>query len=138
MQQAFLLFHLYNLLAHCAGRNWSLAGGLDGAGVYAGRLDIFNNVVYNWDYRTTDGGAHQVNFVNNYYKPGPASSIFTALNPQYDGFPGTQQYYMAGNVMPGYFDETNQLAGTRPQGMPPYPLFVDAPNEVSPCPGCAP
>ncbi len=119
-------FH-HNLLAHCAGRNWSLAGGLDGAGVYAGRLDIFNNVVYNWDYRTTDGGAHQVNFVSNYYKPGPASTIFTALNPQYDGFPGTQQYYMAGNVMPGYFDETDQLAGTRPQGTPPYPLFVDAP-----------
>jgi hypothetical protein len=119
-------FH-HNLLAHCAGRNWSLAGGLDGSGFYSGRLDIFNNVIYNWDYRTTDGGAHQVNFVNNYYKPGPASSIFTALNPQYEGFPGTQQYYMAGNVMPGYFDESNQMAGANPQGTPPYPLFVDDP-----------
>ena len=63
-------FH-HNLLAHCAGRNWSLAGGLThGTTTYAGRLDIRNNVVYNWRNRTTDGGAHEVNFVNNYYKPG--------------------------------------------------------------------
>lgn len=62
-------FH-HNLLAHCYGRNWSLAGGLDGTGAYAGRLDIFNNVVYNWGGRATDGGAYEVNFVNNYYKKG--------------------------------------------------------------------
>src|SRR5262249_33618900 len=71
-------FH-HNLLAHNEGRNWSLAGGLDGNGNFAGRLDIFDNVVYNWGGRTTDGGAHQVNFVGNTYKPGPASTIFVAL-----------------------------------------------------------
>jgi hypothetical protein len=106
----------HNLLAHCDGRNWSLAGGLDAAGYFAGRLDIRNNVVYNWRNRTTDGGAHEVNFVANYYKPGAASAIFTALNAQYDNFPGTQQYYMAGNVMPGYFDESNQAAGRTATG----------------------
>ncbi|MGC4092951.1 MAG: hypothetical protein QM756_34710 [Polyangiaceae bacterium] len=110
-------FH-HNLLAHCEGRNWSLAGGLDGAGNFAGRLDIFNNVVYNWDGRTTDGGAHEVNFVSNYYKPGKASSIFTALNAQYDNFPGTQQYFMSGNVMPGYFDENSQDKGRTVSGTP--------------------
>ena len=129
-------FH-HNLLAHNEGRNWSMAGGLDGAGYYAGKLDIFNNVVYNWGGRTTDGGAHQVNFVNNYYKVGAASSIFTALNPQYGGFPGTQQYYMSGNVMPGRFDETNQAAGrtvgtesggTLPENStPPYSAWVSSP-----------
>lgn len=108
-------FH-HNLLAHCEGRNWSLAGGLDPNGNFSGRLDIFNNVVYNWDGRTTDGGAHEVNFVNNYYRPGAASTIFTALNAQYDSFPGTQQYYMAGNVMPGYFDEASQAKGRRTSG----------------------
>ena len=127
----------HNLLAHNEGRNWSLAGGLDGAGNYAGRLDIFNNVVYNWGGRTTDGGAHEVNFVNNYYKPGPSSHIFTALNPQYGGFPGTQQYYMSGNVMPGHFTEANQSAGlnigtesggTLPQNSTPaYTALVSAP-----------
>jgi hypothetical protein len=101
----------HNLLAHCEGRNWSLAGGLDGAGYFAGRLDIFNNVVYNWGGRTTDGGAHEVNFVNNYYKPGAASTYFYALNAQYGNFPGTQQYYFEGNVMPGHFGVGNQSAG---------------------------
>src|SRR6478736_2905924 len=48
-------FH-HNLLAHNEGRNWSLAGGLDANGSFAGRLDIFDNVVYNWGGRTTDGG----------------------------------------------------------------------------------
>lgn len=104
-------FH-HNLLAHCNGRNWSLAGGLGKPGNdYAGRLDLRNNVVYNWKSRTTDGGAHEVNFVNNYYKPGPASERFVALNAQYGGFPGTQRYYFAGNEMPGHFDLRNQEEG---------------------------
>jgi len=115
-------FH-HNLLAHCEGRNWSLAGGLDASGNFSGRLDIFNNVVYNWGGRSTDGGAHEVNFVGNYYKPGAATSIFVALNAQYDNFPGTQQYYFAGNVMPGHFDETSQDKGKQaatPNGYSPW------------------
>ncbi len=129
-------FH-HNLLAHNEGRNWSMAGGLDAAGRYAGKLDLFNNVVYNWRGRTTDGGAHQVNFVNNYYKPGAATTLFTALNPDYGGFPGTQQYYMSGNIMPGRFNESNQAAGldigtenggTLPQNStPPYSAMVASP-----------
>ena len=58
-------FH-HNLLAHCAGRNWSLAGGLTKSNsTYAGRLDLRNNVIYNWKTRATDGGAHEVNFVRS-------------------------------------------------------------------------
>jgi hypothetical protein len=110
-------FH-HNLLAHCEGRNWSLAGGLDAAGDFAGRLDIFNTVVYNWGGRSTDGGAHEVSFVNNYYRPGPATTIFVALNAQYEDFPGTQKYYFSGNVMPGTFDETSQDKGRKYTGTP--------------------
>jgi hypothetical protein len=106
-------FH-HNLLANCEGRNWSLAGGLDKkTSTYSGRMDLRNNVVFNWKHRATDGGAHEVNFVNNYYKPGPATDFFYALNAQYGGFPGTQQYYFAGNVMPGVFGLTNQEAGRK-------------------------
>ena len=109
-------FH-HNLLAHCAGRNWSLAGGLvHGTLNYDGALDIRNNVVYNWQNRTTDGGAHQVNFVNNYYKPGPASTFFYALNAQNDGFMGGQYYYFTGNVMPGHFDESTEDSGKEATG----------------------
>ncbi len=104
-------FH-HNLLAHCAGRNWSLAGGLTKSNShYAGRLDLRNNVIYNWKTRATDGGAHEVNFVNNFYQPGPATKYFFALNAQYGGFPGSQRYYFSGNVMPGHFGLTNQDAG---------------------------
>lgn len=91
-------FH-HNLLAHCAGRNWSMAGGLSN-GVYAGRLDFTNNVVYNWDNRTTDGGAHEVNFVANYYRGGPATRNLNFLNPQHEKLgTSTQRYYVAGNIM---------------------------------------
>ena len=125
-------FH-HNLLAHCEGRNWSMAAGLDASGFFAGRLDIFSNVVYNWGHRATDGGAHEVNFVNNYYKPGAATTYFKALNAQYGNFPGTQRYYFAGNVMPGHFDERTQTAGRiatgKNGGSPPanYCPWVDAP-----------
>jgi len=98
-------FH-HNLLAHNSGRNWSLACGLDGNGYYWGRLDIFNNFVYNWDDRTTDGGCHELNFVNNYYKPGAATGIFTSCNPTWDGFPGTQIVYCHGNIVVGKYSDT--------------------------------
>ncbi len=104
-------FH-HNLLAHCEGRNWSLAGGLDGNAYYAGRLDIRNNVVYNWGHRATDGGTMELNFVGNYYKPGEATDQFYALIIDHEGTGlGTQRAYFDGNVMPGYFDENNQEDG---------------------------
>ena len=106
-------FH-HNLLAHNYGRNWSLGGGLDGNAYYAGRLDITNNVVYNWGSRATDGGAMEVNFVNNYYKPGAGTTIYYALSMQHENTGlGTQRAYFAGNVMPGKFNESNQTEGRR-------------------------
>lgn len=121
-------FH-HNLLAHCYGRNWSLGGGLDGSGAYAGKMDITNNVVYNWGSRTTDGGTKEVNFVNNYYKPGAGSKIFVAFNQQNEGAgTGTQQCFFNGNVMPGYFDETNQTIGRKASGITvSFENFVNTP-----------
>lgn len=89
----------HNLLAHCEGRNWSLSGGLDGAGFYDGHHDVFNNVVYNWGGRATDGGTHQLNFVANYYKKGPATTQTYLLRHQFEGVgKGTQSAYVAGNI----------------------------------------
>lgn len=121
-------FH-HNLLAHCYGRNWSLGGGLDGSGAYSGRMDITNNVVYNWGSRTTDGGTKEVNFVNNYYKPGAGSKIFVAFNQQNEGAgTGMQQCFFSGNVMPGYFDESNQTAGRKASGITvSFQNFVNTP-----------
>lgn len=104
-------FH-HNLLAHNEGRNWSMGGGLDGAGYYAGRLDLFNNVVYNWGNRACDGGAHEVNFVGNYYKMGPATSMKYILNAQLEGTgKGSQAYYMRDNIRQNYIGDMKQNAG---------------------------
>jgi hypothetical protein len=120
-------FH-HNLLAHCAGRNWSLAGGLDKAGRHAGRLDIRNNVVYNWHHRTTDGGAMEVNFVNNYYKPGPASKVFHVLKPERNRHFGPQDYYVQGNIMEGRYGAEEPLVGVvEPRGEPLADFIVDNP-----------
>lgn len=91
-------FH-HNLLAHCEGRNWSLSGGLTGGGEYDGAHDVFNNVVYNWGGRATDGGSHEINFVNNYYRKGPATSQKYLLRLQLEGTgKGTQSAYVNGNI----------------------------------------
>ena len=89
----------HNLLAHNEGRNWSLGGGVDATNTFSGRMNIYNNVCYNWGGRATDGGAHQVNFVGNYYKKGPSTTqnfIFVAQHE--DDFAGTQEYYLNGNL----------------------------------------
>ncbi|KJD34772.1 pectate lyase [Tamlana nanhaiensis] len=125
-------FH-HNLLAHNYGRNWSLAGGLDGSGYYAGLLDITNNVVYNWGSRTTDGGTKELNFVGNYYKPGPGMQLSRyALTVDHENVGmGMQRAYFAGNKMPGYFDESNQDYGRRSRDRnganTTYDTFVDVP-----------
>ncbi|YCM42518.1 hypothetical protein V2O64_14500 [Verrucomicrobiaceae bacterium 227] len=102
-------FH-HSLLAHNAGRNWSLAGATDQTNRHAGRLDIRNMLVYNWRHRTTDGGAREVNFVNNYYKPGPATTLLTYLNPQFENPQfGPQQYYVEGNLVEGVTEPEGPL-----------------------------
>ena len=125
-------FH-HNLLAHCYGRNWSMAGGLDAEANFAGRLDFQNNVVYNWGGRTTDGGAMEVDFEGNYYKPGAGTTLVPyALTMNHeDNFGGSQRCYFNGNVMPGYFGESTQSVGRRSvvsSGITvDYETFVDAP-----------
>ena len=91
----------HNLLVNCEGRNWSMGGGMDGQNRPIGGLDLFNNVVYNWHNRTTDGNCHAVNFVNNYYKMGADTRktiLFTqdfesAIAPD-----GIDQAYIKGNI----------------------------------------
>lgn len=89
----------HNFLVNCSGRNWSMAGNVDGSGNYITRLDLFNNVCYNWWKRTTDGSAHEVNFVNNVYKMGPDSNKKILFEMQHQGYgAGTCQAYVNGNL----------------------------------------
>jgi len=94
-------FH-HNLLSQNSGRNPRLDGGMDGSGAYKGRLDIFNNVVYNWNAHPAYGESHEANFHNNYYKMGPATGrkwILRADVNQRGSNTGTESYYYMGNVL---------------------------------------
>ena len=91
----------HNLLVNCAGRNWSMGGGMDGQNRPIGGLDLFNNVVYNWNSRTTDGNCHAVNFVNNYYKMGPDTKHSVLFTQEFEAGiapDGINQAYVDGNI----------------------------------------
>ncbi len=91
----------HNLLVDCEGRNWSMGGGMDGNNTAIGQMDIFNNVVYNWHKRTTDGGCHEVNFVNNYYKMGADTQMKILFSQDYENVGSEQstwQAYVSGNI----------------------------------------
>lgn len=87
-------FH-HNLLANHASRNPRFAS-VDGTKW----VDFRNNVVYNWGFKSAYGGGHhaEINFVGNYYKPGPASQHHRLLDVADDG---TGRYYVHGNTMVG-------------------------------------
>ncbi len=120
-------FH-HNLLAHCAGRNWSLAGGLDREKRHTGWLDLRNNVVFNWKNRTTDGGAARVQFVNNFYRPGPATTWLSVIRPELEWthLYGPQRYYIAGNVLEGHVSADEPLGGFRPWPDTPLEEYIDS------------
>lgn len=73
-------------------------------------IDYRNNVVYNWANPNAcyggevniAGGVSQVNIVNNFYKPGPASPDivkFVHASYQAENAKGTGQWYVEGNIM---------------------------------------
>jgi hypothetical protein len=65
-------FH-HNLLAHHDSRNPRL-GEYASSYALSDLVDIRNNVIYNWGGNSCYGGeGMNVNMVNNYYKPGPAT-----------------------------------------------------------------
>lgn len=67
-------FH-HNLLAHHDSRNPRLGEEAGKAFALTDLVDLRNNVIYNWANNSAYGGeAMNVNIVNCYYKPGPATS----------------------------------------------------------------
>ncbi|WP_295767356.1 pectate lyase [uncultured Mucilaginibacter sp.] len=72
-------------------------------------IDYRNNVIYNWG-RTGScyggdikipGGRSEINMVNNYYKPGPATQGFKKIFCEALYEKGTGQWYINGNTMEG-------------------------------------
>ncbi len=88
-------FH-HNVLAHHSSRNPRASGNEN-----SGLLDFRNNVIYNWGFNSAYGGElWPRNWINNYYKPGPATSekvlhrIFLQKDPR-------GRMYADGNFMWG-------------------------------------
>lgn len=122
-------FH-HNLLAHHQSRNPRFDH--DYVNIKcAGPIDFVNNVVYNWESNsayggegsTKGGGGRKINFVNNYYKPGPStkSNVKTRLVDPWTscdncvagskvlekgGSVKPPQIYLVGNTMVGSADVT--------------------------------
>jgi hypothetical protein len=100
----------HNLIAHQNSR----AVRFDGARAHdtMAIIDYRNNVIYNWGNPNAcyggevniTGGVSQVNMVDNYYKPGPAtSSTLKFIHANYDAAKakGIGQWYLSGNIMEG-------------------------------------
>ena len=123
-------FH-HNLLAHHDSRNPRFDHDYVNQKI-AGPIDYVNNVVYNWGNNSAYGGegssngagGRHVNFVNNYYKPGPATAKptsklsdrgtrlvdpWTTCSNCTDACGGSitaPKIYMAGNIMTSSSDVT--------------------------------
>ncbi|UZD24519.1 pectate lyase [Algoriphagus halophytocola] len=104
-------FH-HNLLAHHDSRNPRLGEEAGKAFALTDKVDVRNNVIYNWGSNSTYGGeAMNVNLVNNYYKPGPATptgskrnrivSIDKNKNSGTEVFDIWGKFFIDGNVVEG-------------------------------------
>ncbi len=84
----------HNLLASCPGRDPSIGGNNNSFKTV--NLDWRNNVIFNWQSRTLDGKPWSINVINNYFKPGPMTTLkdrfvhaWTRLNSDPQGYNGT-------------------------------------------------
>jgi Rieske Fe-S protein len=108
-------FH-HNLLAHHDSRNPRLGEEAGKAFALTDLVDLRNNVIYNWQGNSAYGGeAMNVNIVNCYYKPGPATIAVNGTSKQgriasfdKNKVKGTEVYdrwgkfYIAGNYVEGH------------------------------------
>ncbi len=113
-------FH-HNLLAHHDSRNARLGEEAGKAFALTDLTDIRNNVIYNWGSNSFYGGeAMNVNLVNNYFKPGPATITNNGIARQgriisidKNKVQGTEVYdiwgkfYINGNMVDGHLNATN-------------------------------
>jgi len=100
----------HNLIANNNNRTVRFNGGR--AHDTVALIDYRNNVIYNWGSPNAPyggdvkipGAVSQVNMVNNYYKPGPAtSSTLKFMHALYTGkaSTGIGEWYLSGNIMDG-------------------------------------
>src|SRR5688572_25196912 len=89
----------HNLLAHCASR----APRIGYYRVGRGLIDCRNNVIYNCG-PSYGGEGDDLNYVANYYRPGPASAELRRPGSLFDVWRGDARIYVFGNVFEGVPD----------------------------------
>jgi hypothetical protein len=107
-------FH-HNLLAHHSSRNPRLGETAGTTFALTDLVDLRNNVIYNWSSNSCYGGeAMNVNIVNCYYKPGPATTkgerIISIDHNKDSSTPIYQtwgKFFIDGNVLEGSSRATN-------------------------------
>ena len=104
-------FH-HNLLAHHDSRNPRFGEEAGKAFALTDLVDFRNNVIYNWAGNSAYGGeAMNINLVNNYYKPGPATPTGSKggriFSPDKNKTIGTEVYDMWGK----FYINGNFVAG---------------------------
>ncbi|MEN3323184.1 pectate lyase [Mariniflexile soesokkakense] len=107
-------FH-HNLLAHHDSRNPRLGEYAGSSFALTDLVDLRNNVIYNWQGNSAYGGeAMNVNIVNCYYKPGPATTKTTRImSIDKNKVSGTEVYdiwgkfYINGNHVEGSTQTSN-------------------------------
>jgi pectate lyase len=89
----------HNLIAHCRSRNPRFAD--------VTNCDFRNNVVYDWGDTAAYGQFERLNFVGNFYQPGPST---TQRPPRFhigDSMVPPASLFASGNVMSGHADATS-------------------------------
>lgn len=107
-------FH-HNLLAHHDSRTPRFGERAGTAYALTDLVDFRNNVIYNWGNNSVYGGeAMNINLINNFYKPGPASGnpdkLFSIDKNKISGtavYGIWGKYFFNGNVVDGRPDPTN-------------------------------
>jgi pectate lyase len=127
---------LYNLLVHHDSRNPRFCGSRYSNQPDRERVDFRNNLIYNWGANNVygaEGGSY--NIVNNYYKPGPASSNRNRLiQPYADDGKNNQpkgvygRMYLLGN----YLEGNSNVTANNSLGIHMHNTFSEHAPHVSP------
>lgn len=121
-----------NLMAHHTSRNPRLHGSRYHKQPEKERAELVNNVVYNWSSKCMYAGEDgNYNIVNNYFKPGPATSK-SASKEFHEPYKPFSNYYISGNVMHGNSEITgNNVLGLDIDDFPVDSFLVSEPYRIS-------
>lgn len=130
----FATFH-HNLMAHHDSRVPRYGEHANHEFALTDLTDVRNNVYYNWGNNSAYGGeGMNINIINNYYKPGPATlKRDRVYSPDKNKKPGTPVYnkwgkfYISGNYVEGNAQSTkdNWTYGVYNQMQHNYPDLTD-------------